>query len=110
MTRHEHPVSFEALAPDTDMDIDAGIRRWVLILRSKGVETFEACQGGSGHAMPEPTIKFHGSSWAGYHAFAVAMEHGLPVLHLRRVYGVGDGQLEGPWWEITLRTMDPDIN
>jgi hypothetical protein len=91
------------------MDMDPGIRRWVLILRSGGVETFEACQGGAGHAMPDPTIKFHGSAWAGYAAFAVAMEHGLPVLHVRRAYGVSGGQLEGPWWEITFRTADPQV-
>jgi hypothetical protein len=102
-----HGADLEAFAPAADMDLDAGIRRAVLILRSGGVETFESCQGGAGHAMPDPTIKFHGSSWAGYRAFALAMEHALPVLYLRRVYGVSDGQLEGPWWEMTLRTMDP---
>ena len=99
--------TLEAFAPDTDMAIDDGIRHAVLILRSGGVETFESCQGGDGHPRPEPVVKFHGSSWAGYHAFAVAMEHGLPVADLRRVYGVVEGQLQGPWWEMTFRTTDP---
>jgi len=107
MDGSQHPRELEAFAPDTDMDLDPGIREAVLILRRGGVETFESCQGGDGHPMPDPTIKFHGSSWAGYRAFTVAMEHGLQVDTLRRVYGVVGGQLEGPWWELTLRTTDP---
>jgi hypothetical protein len=93
-----------AFEPDIDMALDPGIRLAVLVLRSAGVETFESCEGGPGHAMPEPTVKFHGSSHEGYRAFAVAMENGLPVLSLRRAYGVTDGQLEGPWWEMTFHT------
>ena len=31
-----------------------------MILRENGVETVESCQGGAGHAFPEPTIKFSG--------------------------------------------------
>lgn len=94
----------EAFAPAVDLEIDAGIRPFVLILRSEGIETFESCEGGPGHAFPEPTIKFDGSAWAGYRAFAVAMEHGLPVLRLQRAYHVNDGQLQGPWWEMVFRT------
>ena len=94
----------EAFAPEIDMALDPGIRRAVLVLRSAGVETFESCQGGGGHAMPEPTVKFFGSSYEGFRAFAVAMEHGLAVLSVRRAYGVTDGQLEGPWWEMTFLT------
>jgi hypothetical protein len=105
MTKH---AALEAFAPVLDMEIDPGVRRWVLILRQAGVETFESCQGGPDHAMPEPTIKFFGSPWAGYHAFAVAMDNGMPVLSLRYAYGVNNGQLEGPWWEMTFRTTDPD--
>lgn len=97
----------EAFAPSVDLPIDAGIRRYVLILRSEGVETFESCQGGEGHAFPDPTIKFHGNAFEGYRAYAIAKSYGLPVLHLRRVYGESDGWLEGPWWELTFRTTDP---
>ncbi|UFZ03955.1 hypothetical protein LQG66_32970 [Bradyrhizobium ontarionense] len=96
--------SLEDSAPSTDMELDAGIRRAVLVLRSGGIETFESCEGGPGHAFPDPTVKFEGSAWAGYKALAVAMEHGLPVLRMQRVYGVMDGQLEGPWWELVFRT------
>lgn len=97
----------ERFAPDIDMDLDPGIRRAVLILRQHGVETFESCEGGAGHAMPDPTVKFHGSAWAGFRAFAVAMENGLPVMDLRQAYMVVNGQLQGPWWEMTFHTMAP---
>lgn len=86
------------------MDIDPGITEAVDILRNAGIETFDSCEGGPGHALPEPTIRFHGNAWAGHKAFAVAMENGLPVLSLRRAYIVTSGQLEGPWWELVLRT------
>lgn len=35
--------------------VDAGIRREVTILSQNGIETFESCEGGPGHAFPEPT-------------------------------------------------------
>lgn len=96
-------ADLESFAPVVDMDLDPGIRRAVLILRRGGVETYESCDGGDGHAFQEPTIRFYGTVWAGYHAFSVAMEHGLPVLHLRLCYGVVDGHLQGPNWEMTFR-------
>ena len=98
-------TGLEQFAPATDLEIDPGIRRAVLVLRSAGIETFESCQGGLGHAFPDPTVKFHGSAWEGYRALALAMEHGFPVLRMQRVYGVVDAQLEGPWWELVFRTM-----
>lgn len=94
----------ERYAPKTDLPIDPGIRRAVLILRKEGIETFESCEGGEGHAFPDPTIKFDGSAWAGFRAFAIAMEYGLPVLRIQQVYYSTDGRLEGPWWEIVFRT------
>lgn len=91
---------------DGEMPLDAGIRRYVLILRSQGIETFESCEGGDGHAYPEPTVRFHGNSSEGFRAFNAAMTFGLPVLSLRRVYDVNSGWLEGPWWEMTFHTTD----
>lgn len=35
--------------------LDDGIREAVRVLAQAGVETFESCQGGDGHAYPEPT-------------------------------------------------------
>jgi hypothetical protein len=101
-------MQLEKFEPGTDLPLDDGIRRAVLVLRSEGIETFESCEGGPGHAFPDPTIKFHGSSWAGYRALAVAMENGLRVARLQRVYHVHDGQLAGPWWELVFHTpVDP---
>jgi hypothetical protein len=97
--------SIETFAPDVDLPIDVGIREAVLVLRRAGVETFESCEGGKGHAFEAPTIKFHGDAWAGYKAFAVAMENGLAVRRVQRAYGVVNGQLEGPWWEIVFHAM-----
>lgn len=94
----------EKFAPnETEWKLDPGIRDAVLILRGGGIETFESCDGGGGHSFLEPTVRFHGDSWAGYKAFAVAMENGLPVNELRRVYAAQDAQLSGPWWELTFR-------
>lgn len=92
----------EQFAPDAPSDIDAGIRRAVLILRSGGIETFESCEGGDGHAYPEPTVRFHGGTWAGYRAFAVAMEHGLPVAAVRLTYAAHNGLLGPPCWEMVF--------
>ncbi len=95
-------TSLDDFTPAVDLPIDEEIREAVLVLRRGGVETFESCQGGDGHAFDAPTIKFNGDAWAGYKAFAIAMEHGLPVRRVQRAYGVVNGQLEGPWWEIVF--------
>ena len=95
--------------PQGELQLDPGIRRYVLLLRSEGVETFESCQAGIGHCFLEPTVRFHGNSVEGYRAFAVAMNFGLPVYSLRRYYQVNAGQLEGPWWEMTFRDTDLSI-
>jgi hypothetical protein len=87
--------------------LDPGIRKIVSALRERGGETFESCQGGHGHSYPEPTVRFHGESGAGFIALGVALELGLPVLSLRRVYQIVEGLPTGPWWEMTFRTTDP---
>jgi len=86
-----------------DPQIDHGIVPYVAVLRAAGIETFESCQGGEGHAYPDPTIRFHGDRSEGFRALAVAMQSGLPVLELRRVWPVNDGEPTGPWWELTFR-------
>lgn len=94
----------EKFAPIVDMELDPGIRRAVLILRQGGIETFESCEGGKGHAFPEPTVKFHGDNSEGFKALAVAMTHHLPVLSVRLVWDFYDGLPHGPWWEMNFRT------
>ena len=86
--------------------IDVGIAGAVSILQQNGIETFESCEGGEGHAFPEPTVRFHGRH-SGFKAFTVAMDHGLPVLALRLSYAEHDRALDGPHWEIVFREKVP---
>ena len=58
--------------PAEDVQLDAGIAPYVLLLRGAGVETFESCEGGQGHAYPQPTIRFHGDRSEGLRALAVS--------------------------------------
>ena len=85
-----------------DPPLDEGIRDIVLTLLVNGVETFESCEGGKGHSFPEPTVRFEGSSAEGLRALSVALANGLPVSQLRRVWGVVDGMIHGPWWVMTF--------
>lgn len=99
----------EMFAPTVDMELDPGIRRAVLALRSAGIETFESCEGGEGHASPEPVVRFYGNAWEGHRAFAVAMTYGLPLRSVRRFYDVVDGELQGPHWELALHSAGPRL-
>lgn len=86
-----------------ELGLDPGIRRVVEVLREAGIETFESCEGGDGHAFPRPTVRFHASDRAeGFRALAVAMRAQLPVAELRRVWVMQDGEPTGPHWEITF--------
>ncbi len=83
-------------------NLDEGIKKYVGILRANGIETYESCEGGEGHAYPEPTIRFHGNNAEGFRALAVALNHGLPVFALRRVWNLQDLEPVGPTWEIVF--------
>ncbi len=85
-----------------DPPLDEGIREIVITLASNGIETFESCEGGRGHSSPEPTVRFEGGSAEGLRALSVALENGLPVARLRRTWGIIDGSIHGPWWEMTF--------
>jgi len=90
--------------------LDPGIRPYVVILDAGGIETFESCQGGEGHAFAEPTIRFHGGRGEGFRALAIALQNGpCPVASVRRYWDVNsDGEPEGPHWEMTFwRPSDP---
>src|SRR3546814_10318451 len=92
----------------TEIDaLDGGIRAYVMTLREHGVETFESCEGGPGHAYPEPTVRFHGERAEGFRALAVAQTVALPVSEIRRVWPIIDGEPTGPWREMTFRTRAP---
>lgn len=99
----QRPVAPEAFDPP----LDPGIAPYVILLRSNGVETYESCRGGEGHAYAEPAVRFHGGHPEGFRALAVAMQHGLPVSCLRRVWRVEAGEPTGPSWELVFwRTAD----
>ena len=84
--------------------IDPGIRQAVKRLQEANIETFQSCEGGSGHSYPEPTVAFYGTPEAGWRAVAVCLAHGLPVLSLRRVWDILDvNEPTGPHWELTFR-------
>jgi hypothetical protein len=83
--------------------LDEGIAHVVVTLRRAGVETFESCEGGRGHAYPDPTVRFHGGELDGFRALSAAVGARLPVAELRRVWVVDrDFQVTGPWWELTF--------
>lgn len=91
-----------------DPPLDEGIRRYVEALAAAGIETFESCQGGEGHAYPEPTVRFHGGRGEGFKALAIAFQWGFPVASLRRTWPVNDGEPTGPWWELTFVESHPE--
>jgi hypothetical protein len=82
--------------------LDKGIERAVLLLNEHGIHTVESCEGGPGHAFPEPTVVFTGGKAEGYRALSVAFNYGLAVMQLRRVWPVIDYEPTGPYWELTF--------
>lgn len=85
--------------------LDEGVRLYVETLAAAGVETFESCQGGEGHAYSEPTVRFHGDRAEGFRALSVAQRMGLPVASLRRAWPILDDEPTGPWWELTFSRL-----
>jgi hypothetical protein len=84
----------------------AHLDRWisyaVVVLHGSGIRTYESCQGGTGHAFPEPTVRFEGTQTEAFRAVSVARAHGLPVQHLRRFWRLTDSSCERPAWELTF--------
>jgi hypothetical protein len=85
------------------MPLDPGIARYVEVLWAAGVETFESCEGGLGHAYTEPVVRFFGNQPEGFRALCVALQHGFPVSDLRRFWQITDGEPCGPYWELSFR-------
>jgi hypothetical protein len=92
--------------PPDDALLDAGIAEAVNVLRASGVETYESCQGGAGHCYAEPTVRFHGSHPEGFRALGVALQHGLRVQSLARIWTVQDGEPTGPTWEMVMQSHE----
>jgi hypothetical protein len=89
---------------ELDPPLDPGIVEAVRVLRAGGIETFESCEGGDGHAYTEPTVRFHGDRAEGLRALAVALDACLPVDELRRTWPVIEGEPTGPWWELVFKS------
>lgn len=103
-TERPNGVSAPVLRAEDLAQIDDGIRRAVQILSENGVETFESCQGGAGHAYPEPTVRFYGGPYAGWQAVSVCLSFGLPLASLRREWDILDqNEPTGPCWAVTFR-------
>ena len=90
--------------------LDPGVAPYVDVLDSAGVETYESCEGGDGHSYPEPAVRFYGVRGEGFRALAVALQNGLPVRAIRRLWMVDeDGHPHGPYWEMAWRAQRPWI-
>ncbi len=89
--------------------LDRGIMPFVMILRNGGIETFESCEGGKGHAFLEPTIRFHGELGVGWKALHIAQEHALPVSEIRRSWPISNGEPTGPFWVMTFSRRANDV-
>ncbi len=88
--------------PSQDAQLDSGIAPFVRALIESGIETCESCEGGDGHTFTQPTIRFFGDRAEGFKALAVAQRRDLPVLELRRVWPINDGEPTGPLWELVF--------
>ncbi len=88
-----------------DLDgLDPGIASYVEVLWTAGIESYESCQGGSGHSSAAPAVRFHGTRSEGFRALHVAVHRELPVAAIRRFWSVDrTGDPHGPYWEMTFR-------
>lgn len=87
---------------DYSPPLDKGIEKEVLIFAKNRIETFESCEGGKGHAYPEPTVRFYGDRFEGFKALAIALQNGLKPSKIGRVWDVSDGEPIGAYWEMTF--------
>lgn len=101
--------------------LDPGIRQIVRILAENGVDTCQSCAGsgpfgeqsgkrnGDAHSYIEPTVEFYGSASAGFAALSIAMQHRLPVVSLRRLWNIEDGEPVGPIWSMTFNLSPHEL-
>lgn len=82
--------------------LDPDIERECLTLWDNGIETVQSCQGGQDHAYHEPTVDFLGGPAEGFRAYAIAVDAGLKVSEIRRVWKVLDGEIRECLWSMTF--------
>ena len=103
-----------ATRPPSEFQFDEGIEYVVRLLMTNDIKTFESCEGGEGHAYPEPTVCFEEDRPGDeFRALALCMELDLPVSELRRVYRVNvmrPQELEKPHWQLVFwkRVFTPE--
>ncbi len=85
-----------------NLHLDEGIKNIVITLIKNGVETYQSCEGGRGHAYPWPTVEFRGSSAEGLRALSVAITYGFPVQQLQQVWDIEDGRISDTCWILTF--------
>ena len=100
------PVALEPID-----NLDPLIAPYVRILREGGVVTVQSCQGGKGHAFPEPTIQFLGPVGALWQALSVLMSVDAGVSKVRIGWNVGPDNLpDGPVLEVVLYDLERELN
>jgi hypothetical protein len=88
--------------------LDPVIAGDVKVLREHGIETFESCEGGEGHAFFEPTVRFDGGPEAGWRALAVCLSYGFSVRRLERYRAIQqDHEPTGRAWSLVFREQLP---
>lgn len=80
--------------------LDEGIKEAVRILIDNGIETFESCEGGKGHAFPEPTIRFEGDMFDCIRVLDICDKNNLNAHVSRYCFNRIDGILEKPFCEV----------
>jgi len=97
---------FNPIAPGGEEPVDPAILGWVNLLRFHGIETCQSCQGGVGHAYPEPTVDFVGDEFEGWYAVSIALRagafDGLAPWELRRTWHLSSGQPDQLVWQLVL--------
>lgn len=89
-----------------DKCIDKEVAPIVDVLREGGVETIQSCSGKPGHPFPECTVVFCGEQSDGLRALSVALQRGLSVFQLKRVWTVLNKEITGPLWELTFKQKE----
>lgn len=109
MSPSEEPPEEEVAEEEEVFDppLDEGIMGAVFTLRDGGIETFESCEGGSGHYYPEPMVRFYGASGEGFRALAIAIAADLPIKELRRRWTIDAAEPHGPGWELVFTEQVP---
>lgn len=90
-------------------DLDPEIAAVVHALADYGVRTFSSCQGGPGHTGygGMPVVLFHGGEPDGLWAVWLLETQGFKVQTLSRHWDLDFGLPREPFWQVTLRTLEP---